>query len=48
MQWFSDQEKKGKGTWRSDSTYEQIINHNSQLLLDFDDFSECDTGHCGL
>jgi len=50
MQWFSDQEKGrgGKGTWRSGITYEKIKNHKLQIELTFDDFSECDSGYCGL
>lgn len=53
MQWFSDQEKKKheeglKGTWRTDITYDQIKNFNSQHELNFDDFGSCDTGFCGM
>ena len=48
MQWFADQEGGKKGTWRSDLDYQTIINHNLQYELSFDDFSECDSGLCGL
>lgn len=50
MEWFSDQEKKeGKGTWRSDVSYEQVKRHKTQVsLLDLDGFTDCDSGYCGL
>ena len=49
MEWFSSQERKEKkGQWRSDMTYDQIKEHRLQHELNFDDFSECDSGHCGL
>jgi hypothetical protein len=32
MQWFAEQEKKGKGTWLDDkTTYEYIANHSHEL-----------------
>lgn len=49
MNWFAEmEEKKKKGTWRSDMTYNQIGKHKLQQQLSFDDFSECDSGNCGL
>ena len=48
MEFFSDQEKKNKGTFREDMTYERIKNWRTQIELSFDDFSECDSGYCGL
>jgi len=48
IKWFADQEKPGKGTWRSDVRYQQIINYKPQFDLFEDDFNECDSGHCGL
>ena len=50
MEWFAKQERKeGKGQWRhNEKTYDQIRDHKLQHELDFDDFSECDSGHCGL
>ena len=48
MQWFADNEKGSKGQWRSDMTYQQIAKHRLQYELSFDDFSDCDSGHCGL
>ena len=49
MEWFANQERKEKkGQWRSDMTYDKIKKHRLQHELSFDDFSECDSGHCGL
>ena len=48
MQWFEDQEKRCKGTFRNGITYEKIRNFNTQLELDFADFNDCDSGTCGL
>lgn len=48
MQWFSDQEIKGKGTFKTGISYEQIKNHPIQHEIEFDDFSDCDTGYCGI
>ena len=50
MEWFAKQERvEGKGQWRhGDKTYDQIKKHRLQHELNFDDFGECDSGHCGL
>lgn len=48
MDWFSSQEKLGKGTWRTGIEYETIINYPLQMELSFDEFSRCDDGYCGL
>ncbi len=49
MQWASDQEMPGKGTWRSDCSYEQIKNFKPQLKLSFSDVDdECDDGACEI
>lgn len=59
MEWFANIEAEGfnsrpqtgrhlKGTFRDDMTYKQIAKHRLQFEIDFDDFSECDSGHCGL
>jgi len=49
MEWFNNQEKlKKKGTWRSDLPYEKIKNIKLQYELTFSDFTECDSGYCGL
>lgn len=48
IEWFADQEVKQKSQWRSDTSYFKIINHKLQIELSFDDFSECDSGQCGI
>lgn len=50
MQWFADQELKrnDKGTWKTGITYEKIMTHKLQIEIEFDDFSDCDSGYCGL
>jgi len=50
MEWFASQERiKGKGQWRhGESSYDDIKKHRMQHELSFDDFGECDSGHCGL
>jgi len=48
LQWAADQESPEKNYWRSDTSYEKIINHPLQHELSFDDFSDCDSGFCGL
>lgn len=46
--WFIKQEKSGKGTFKTGITYEEIKNANFTLPLEFDDFSPCDSGYCGI
>ena len=48
--WFANQEKGrgGRGTWRSDTTYDKIKKTRIQAELAFDDFTDCDSGYCGL
>lgn len=48
MNWFADQEGGKNGAWRSDMLYRKIFDHSLQNELSFDDFSECDSGYCGL
>jgi hypothetical protein len=52
MQWFIDQENPsksyGKRTFKNGITYEKIKNYQLQLELFEDDFSDCDSGYCGL
>lgn len=50
MEWFAAKERvEGKGQWRhGESTYDDIKKHRLQHELSFEDFSECDSGHCGL
>ena len=49
IEWFAKMEEMNKpNTFRKDVTYKQIMNFNSQMEIQFDDFSECDSGFCGL
>lgn len=49
MEWFAKiEEENMPNTFRKDCTYRQIMNWNVQTELSFDDFSECDSGYCGL
>jgi len=47
MQWFANKEI-GKSNWRSDVSYNKIKTAFSQINLFDDDFSDCDSGYCGL
>jgi hypothetical protein len=51
--WFIDKEKNRKykfDTWKESGhlTYEKIKNHKLQTQLFDEDFTDCDSGHCGL
>lgn len=50
--WFINVEQKSleykKMTWKEGITYQQIKNHKSQTRLFDDDFSDCDSGYCGI
>jgi hypothetical protein len=48
MDWFARQEEGNKGNFKSEVSYREIINYNSQFSLFDEDFSECDGGYCGL
>lgn len=49
MEWFAKQEERErKGQWRSDVKYRDIIKSKLQMELSFDDFSDCDSGYCGM
>jgi len=42
-------EKQNKpNTFIKGIKYKEIMNWNMQTELSFDDFSECDSGYCGL
>lgn len=48
MEWFASQERgREKGLW-ADVRYDEIKKHRLQLSLSWDDFTDCDSGHCGL
>jgi hypothetical protein len=46
IQWAIDQEKQIGGCWRSDFSYSDMIKRKMQIELNFEDFSECDSGYC--
>lgn len=47
MQWFADQEKIGKGTWRDNNvTYEMIKKWGFSEKLNFELAGQCDSGGC--
>ena len=53
MEWFASQERDR--TYNNDRflinagmTYDDIKRHRLQAEIDFEDWSECDSGHCGL
>jgi len=48
IKWFAKQEEKSKGFWKNDIKYKDIIKWDLQQELSFDDFSDCDSGYCGL
>jgi hypothetical protein len=50
LEWFAKRERESinNAHWRSEMTYDDIKNWNSQFELFDDDFNECDTGYCGL
>ena len=48
MNWFEKQELKSKGTFRTGVTYSDIKKHKTQIELFETDFTECDSGYCGL
>lgn len=48
MKWFASQEGGKNGFWKNDVTYEQIMQFNLQLEIDYSDFSSCDSGFCGI
>jgi hypothetical protein len=49
VEWFNRIEKKTENRFISDVSFEQILKFNSQgLLFGDEDFSECDSGFCGI
>ena len=48
MEWFAKQEEVGKGTFKTEVSYREIIQYNSQFMLFDEDFTDCDSGYCGL
>lgn len=50
MEWFAKQEdgRDRRDSWRGDVKYRDIIKAKLQMEFSFDDFSDCDSGYCGL
>tara|TARA_R100000353_G_scaffold153430_2_gene112023 strand:+ start:2526 stop:3374 length:849 start_codon:yes stop_codon:yes gene_type:complete len=48
IKWFANQEGGKNGYWKSDIKYKDILKWDLQQELTFDDFSDCDSGYCGL
>lgn len=54
FEWFAAKERARvkADVWRPNGsktiTYDQIKKHKLQIELSFDDFTDCDTGYCGL
>ena len=46
--WFIEMERKNGCTFKSGITYERIKNYKTQLELFDEDFTNCDSGYCGL
>lgn len=46
--WFIEMEKKNGCTFKSGITYEKIKNYKTQLELFDEDFTDCDSGYCGI
>ena len=47
MKWFAKQETD-KMTFKKEMKYKQIIKWKTQREIQFDDFSDCDSGYCGI
>lgn len=49
MNWFAEQETGArKARWMKEIRYHDIAKHKLQTELSFEDFSDCDSGHCGI
>lgn len=48
MEWFNNQEQKTGNQFRSDVSYQKIKEHKLQAEIEFKDFSDCDSGFCGI
>jgi len=48
MEWFASKEVGVKTRWKQGTTYRKIIDYNFTMEMQFDDFSSCDSGGCGL
>ena len=50
LEWFAKRERESinNANWRSDITYDEVKQWNSQIELFDEEFNECDSGYCGL
>lgn len=49
MEWFSEKEKQNKpNQFKKEVSYKEIINIKKQFEIEWDDFSDCDSGYCGI
>jgi hypothetical protein len=50
LEWFAKRERESinNAQWRTDMSYDEIKQWNSQYELFDDDFNECDSGYCGI
>ena len=50
LEWFAKQEEgRDRGDqWRPEVKYRDILKAKMQIELSFDDFTDCDSGYCGL
>lgn len=50
MDWFmmAEEQSERDGRWKKEVSYKVIKQHELQFELDFDNWSDCDSGHCGL
>jgi hypothetical protein len=48
MEWFNSMEIKTGNQFKKEAKYSDILKYKPQIELSFDDFSECDSGYCGL
>lgn len=48
MEWFASKETGVKTRWKQGTTYRKIIDTQFTMEMQFDDFSSCDSGGCGL
>ena len=49
MEWFVKMEEDNKpNRFIKNISYREIIKHKKQIEIQWDDFSECDSGFCGL
>lgn len=48
MKWFERQEERTGNQFRKEISFKQINNWKPYAELTFDDFTDCDSGYCGL